>query len=248
MAAGTVSLQRLDGFAYLTLDNPRVRNRLSSEMALHLKGLCEQLRQDPEVRMVVLTGKGRSFSCGMEVPKVGALLPQGAGALANLDKVTIAAINGDAIDQGLELALACDIRIAIQGAHMGLTHLAQGLVPWDGGTQRLPRIVGRAHALDLLLTGRLLDAPEALGIGLVHRVVESRQLMKVVQEMGGQILKGAPVATAYAREAVYRGMDLTLAEGLRVEADLNLLLHTTRDRVEGIRSFLEERPPLFRGE
>jgi len=175
--------------------------------------------------------------------------PKGAGALAAVEKPTIAAINGDAIDQGLELALACDIRIAVAEARLGLTHLKRGLIPWDGGTQRLPRIVGRAWATDLLLTGRLIDAEEALRIGLLHQVVgDAKALLRAVEEWANNILEAGPIALAYAKEAVVKGADMTLEQGLRLEADLAILLHSTHDRGEGIRSFLERRRPAYRGQ
>jgi len=125
--------------------------------------------------------------------------------------------------------------------------LSQGFIPWDGGSQRLPRIVGRARALELLLTSRTIDAVEALRIGLVNKVVPAKALLPESQALARQLAAKGPIALRYAKEAVNKGLDLTLEQGLRLEADLYFLLHTTADRIEGVRAFLEKRPPRFRG-
>jgi enoyl-CoA hydratase/carnithine racemase len=145
------------------------------------------------------------------------------------------------------MALACDIRLAAADAILGMPQITQGTIPWDGGTQRLPRIVGRAWATDLLLTGRLIDAQEALKIGLVHEVASQDQLMERAERLASTIAALGPVATRYAKEAILKGMDMTLDQGMRLEMDLNLLLQTTADRAEGIASFLERRQPNFTG-
>jgi len=148
----------------------------------------------------------------------------------------------------LELALACDMRIASEGSCFGLTHIRTGLVPWDGGTQRLSRLVGRAKAIEMILTGEVIDSHEALRIGLVNRVVSSDQLMTTAMEVAQEIASKGAIALRYTKEAVYKGMDLTLEQGLRLEADLYLLLHTTRDRTEGIQAFRNKRTPQFKGQ
>jgi enoyl-CoA hydratase/carnithine racemase len=170
-----------------------------------------------------------------------------AQAVASVDRPVIAAINGEAIGPGLELALSCDLRIASDEARFGLPQLSQGFIPWDGGSQRLPRIVGRARALELLLTSRTIDAVEALRIGLVNKVVPAKALLPESQALARQLAAKGPIALRYAKEAVNKGLDLTLEQGLRLEADLYFLLHTTADRIEGVRAFLEKRPPRFRG-
>lgn len=248
MPAGKVVLHRRGGIAYLTLDRPRTGNRLSADMASALLQWCAALDQDSSVRLVVLTGRGACFSCGWEPLQPGQGPVLAAGALAGMHKPTIAAVNGDCTDQGLELALACDIRVAVPGARFGLTHAAHGLIPWDGGTQRLSRLVGPARALEMLLLAELVDGQQAYQMGLVHRLADPESLPGAVEEIVSRTLSGAPVALAYAKEAVYHGMDMTLEQGLRLEADLNFILHSTRDRAEGIRSFLERRSPRFSGE
>ncbi|MBI4199489.1 MAG: enoyl-CoA hydratase/isomerase family protein [Chloroflexi bacterium] len=236
---------------WIALHRPHAGNRVNRRMVTELGELAQTANLDESVRVVVLTGHGRWFSAGGEVPRVsspdklGAF--QAAGAVARIEKPMVAAINGDALGQGLEVALAADLRVAAQTARFGLPQVREGLLPWDGGTQRLPRLVGRAQALRLLLLGETIDAAEAQRIGLVHRLAAPEALVATAEEMARGIASAAPVAARYAKEAVRQGLDLSLAQGLRLEADLALLLHTTRDRAEGIRSFLERRQPRFRG-
>lgn len=171
-----------------------------------------------------------------------------ASSIGGLKIASIAAINGDALDQGLELALACDLRIAAEGASLGFSHLSKGIIPWDGGTQRLPRIVGRSRALELFLTGRLVQAEEACRIGLVNKVVPLEELQDAAQEMASAISSGAPIAVQYIKEAVHKGADMTLEQGLNLEADLSFILQSTNDRREGVQAFLNKRKPKFSGE
>ena len=243
-----VLVRRQGGIATILLNRPRARNRVNAALAQELTEACAAADADTSARVVVLTGNGGAFSVGWEKPSPGEPLVQAAHALAAVGKPVVAAINGDCLGQGLELALACDLRVAVRGARFGLAHVAQGLLPWDGGTQRLPRLVGRAHALRLLLTGESVAADVALSMGLVHRLTDDDGLDEGVSELTRRLLDGAPVAAAYAKEALSAGLDLTLAQGLRLEADLNILLHTTSDRREGIGSFLERRSPRFQGE
>ena len=248
------------GVAWITLDRPMAQNRVNLRMATELRDVCQRIMQDDDVLVVVLTGTGHDFCPGDEdelptpdgekpVESVASYLEprRAAGFLAGIEKPVIAAINGDAIGHGLEMALACDIRLAATDARMGMPQITRGTLPWDGGTQRLPRIVGRAWATDLLLTGKLIDAQEALRIGLVHEVTSQDQLMERAGQLAGTIAALGPIATRYAKESVLKGMDMTLDQGMRLEMDLNLLLQTTADRAEGIASFLERRQPNFTG-
>jgi enoyl-CoA hydratase len=149
--------------------------------------------------------------------------------------------------QGLELALACDIRIASETSYFGMPHIKSGLIPWDGGTQRLSRLVGRGKALEMILTGEIIDAQEALRIGLVHRVVPKKDLTEVTMKLAQEMASKGPIALRYTKEAVYKGMDMTLEQGLRLEADLYLLIHTSKDRSKGIQAFRAKRTPKFGG-
>jgi enoyl-CoA hydratase/carnithine racemase len=239
----------------LTLSWPENHNLIGAALAMEIRQACLDIAEDDQAALVLLTGDGSCFSVGRERPDSGAEQldlawikeRQVAQALAALPMPVIVAINGDAFDHGLELALAGDIRLASQDARFGFTGLVQGEMPWDGGTQRLPRLVGAPWARDMLLTGRVVDSDEALAIGLINRVASSGQLMAEAQELAETICAGGPVAARYAKEAVLKGMDLSLSQGLSLEADLNVILHSTEDRAEGIRSFLDRRPPRFSG-
>ena len=248
----TILLSREGLKARIVLNRPRAGNRVSPTMVEELAQTAEIINQDDSIRVVTLIGKGQSFSSGWERIHFGSAEElarrRAAGAIARIQKPVVAAINGDAIGQGLELALAADIRIAAATAHFGMPQVRFGVMPWDGGTQRLPRLVGRAHALSLLLTGAVIDTREALRIGLVQQVVEPQELDAATDAAAEQIASAAPVAERYAKETVMKGMDMTLEQGLHLEADLNILLHSTGDRAEGIRSFLERRPPRFQGQ
>ena len=246
------------------MDNPALDNRIDAAMADSLREVCSALTQDDSLRLVVITGNGGVFSVGRsnlsngddigddisggEGPLAWINQHQVATVVADLQVPVIAAVNGDAMDHGLELALAADLRIASDDAKFGFPSLGQGAIPWDGGSQRLPRLIGPAWASDLLLTGRIVDAEQALEIGLVNRVVPAGRLAEETRALADKVLAGAPIAARYAKEAVQKGMDLSLDQALRLEDDLNLLLHTTSDRAEGLQSFLERRDPEFSGQ
>lgn len=221
--------------------------RLSDE----LTELCTEAVASEGVRVVVITGNHKKSFSVEPVYKTGENHPEHyhplAAPVATLDLPAIAAINSDALGQGLELALACDIRIAAETSRFGLTHIRTGVIPRDGGTQRLARIVGRAKAAEMIFTGETIDATEALRIGLVHRVVPSSELMTAAMLMASEMAAKSPLALRSVKEAVYKGMDLTLEQGLRLEADLYFLLHTSGDRTEGITAFREKRKPEFEG-
>ena len=240
--------------ATVTLDRPDNGNRIDLEMAEALGEVCRLIAEDDRLRLTVLTANGKVFSVEEENATSGETIeesdaPRKPGApVAGLAIPVLVALNGDATGPGLELALAGDLRICVPSARFGFTGLARGVLPQDGGTQRLPRLVGPAWARDMLLTGRMVDAGEALAIGLVNRVAESPgQLAAAVDELAAQITGGSPIGARYAKEAVGKGMDLSLDQGLGLEADLNVILQSTSDRAEGIKSFLEKRDPKFSG-
>lgn len=245
------------------MDRPESANRIDVAMAAEIREVCRLLREDDGLRLVILTAAGEVFSTGRELleqesadrdnleAEAPASWLQGmrvASDLAALPVPVVVAINGDVTDHGLELALSGDIRLSVPGARFGFSPLSTGAFPWDGGTQRLPRLLGPSWARDMLLTGRKLTAAEALSTGLVNRVVEGLgTLMEETHEVAEQIAAGSPLGARYAKEAISGGVDLTLDQGLRLEADLNVILQSTKDRAEGIRSFLERRPPDFGG-
>jgi len=205
------------------------------------------------MRVAVVAGSGPVFATGWgedvgggqgNVPVDG---PAAFGGLARLPIPTICAINGDCFSAGLEVALACDLRIAAGGARFGFPEIAQGLIPRGGGTQRLPRAVGRSWAAWLLLTGETIDAQKALAIGLVNRVVPAAALEDEANALAKRIAGQAPLAVRFAKEAALAALEMPLEQGLRYELDLAVLLQTTEDRAEGVQAFLEKRPPRFEG-
>jgi len=212
-------------------------------MAGALVDACRLVAEDDGLRLVVLTANGNVFCADDGTETAG----NPAAAVASLAAPVLVALNGDATGPGLELALAGDLRICVPSARFGFPGLARGVLPQDGGTQRLPRLVGPAWAQDLLLTGRMVDANEALAIGLVNRVAEPGQLEALLAEFSKQITAGSPIGARYAKEAAGKGMDLSLEQGLGLEADLNVILQSTSDRAEGLNSFLEKRGPKFTG-
>jgi len=207
---------------------------------VELAELCDRIAWDEEARVVLLTFGGATEQYEMERP--GLVEP-----VARLKQPVIAAIRGDAIGLGLELALACDIRIATENARFGFPQIQQGRIPSNGGTQRLPRLVGQGKAMRMILTGESIDAGEACRAGLVHRVVPSDSLMSSAMEMAREMAAKSPLSLSYAKEALYSGMDLTLDQGLKMELDMYLLLFSTSDRTEGITAFRERRKPKFEG-
>jgi len=230
----------------ITLNRPQAGNALNADMAQELAYVCQEINQDEDISVVVLQAAGSSFCLGSD-PTERELACEAPTAIASLDRAVIAAINGDAWGEGLELALSCDIRIAAEGTGFCLAHTSYGLIPSGGGTQRLPRLVGRGKALEMILTAQPIDAAEAYRIGLVNKVVALGALAQEVQEMARKLISKGPIALRYCKEAVNKGLDLTLEQGLRLEADLYFLLQTTEDRIEGIRAFPEKRPPQFKG-
>jgi enoyl-CoA hydratase/carnithine racemase len=244
MAYSTIIYSAKDHIATITLNRSQAGNRLNLEMAQELAEVCRLINQDDDVYVAILTGAGDKAFCGGSQPGKSAY--KAAAAIAAIEKPVIAAINGDALGVGLELALSCDIRLSSDKAKFGFPEVAKGLIPAGGGTQRLPRIVGRGKALELILTAGTITAKEALEIGLVSRIVPGKELMPKAEALAGTIAAKGPIALKFIKEAVNKGLDLTLEQGLRLEADLYFLLHTTADRTEGITAFLEKRPPKFK--
>ncbi len=246
MPYSTISYTTKDHVAAITLNRPEAGNRLNLELAQELAEVCRRINRDEAVYVVILSGAGdKAFCEGGEVEKSVKFC---SAAVAAIEKPVIAAINGDALGPGLELALSCDIRLAADKARLGFPEVAKGLIPAEGGTQRLPRIVGRGKALEMILTAETITASEALEIGLVSKIVPRKELLAEAEALARDIAAKGPIAIRFIKEAVNKGLDLTLEQGLRLEADLYFLLHTTADRTEGITAFLEKRKPKFKGE
>ena len=248
---------------WITLNRPEAMNAMNQEMGAEVVSACRLADQDEGVGVVFFTGAGdKAFSSGMDlkeraqtpVPPIERrqtkMAPEAntpTKAAAAITKPTIAIINGYAVGGGLELALACDLRIAAEDAKMGLTEVRRGIIPGAGGTQRLARVVGVAKALELCLSGQLVDGREAFRIGLIHQVVARGELTATAERLAETLLKGAPLSLRFIKEAIRKGSDLSLEEGLRLEADLSALIGTTEDAKEGPRAFAEKRPALWKG-
>ena len=248
-----------DHVATITLNRPDVRNAMNTALREAMLRRFTALATDDDVRVVVVTGAGdRAFSAGADIREF--VEPQAPTrfreqrrriefrlVMERCPQPIIAAIRGVALGGGLELALACDIRIAGDDALLGLTEINLAIIPGGGGTQRLPRLIGRGKALEMILTGTRIGAAEALRLGLVERVVPAADVMKTALELARELAGKAPVALRYAKEAVVKGLELPLEDGIRLEGDLSTLLRTTEDRLEGARAFLEKRKPDWKG-
>jgi len=232
-----------DGIARIVIDNPDTGNALDESMSRDIVAACDAIAADDGIYVVVLSAEGTAFCPGGDTSPA-----RPAAALAALDRPVIAVVNGACLGAGLELALTADIRVAADTAVFSLPQVADGALPADGGTQRLARIVGPGKTMELLLTAGEITAAEALEIGLVSHVYPAADLAAEADKLAHAVAAKGPLALRYVKEAVTKGMDLTLEQGLRLEADLYFLLHTTSDRTEGIRSYLEKRNPEYKGE
>lgn len=241
MLSRTVTYRVEGHVACVTLNRPEAGNAVNAAMAAELADICEHINQEDDIRVALLSAAGPSFCTGAEEPG------SAARSLASVNKALVAALQGDALGAGLELALACDIRLTAATARLGLPQVRAGAMPRDGGTQRLSRLVGRGKALEILLTGEFIEAAEAQRIGLVSRVLPGERLAPEAQALVERMAQMAPWSLRFAKEAVNEGLDLTLEQGLRLEADLYFLMQTTRDRVEGVTAFLQRRTPRFEG-
>jgi len=252
-----LDLKREGHVAVLTLDAPPKDQEEVGYLAGRLSDQCAELSLDNHIRVIVLIGsRGDSFSMGESLKKAVTSAsidpPIGPSGItqpfSDFHRPIITGLRGEVSGQGLELALACDIRIAAEGSHFSLPHIKNGFIPWEGGTQRLSRIVGKGKALEMILLGNRVDAEEALRIGLVNHVVPPSEKRKVVMDIAHEMGRKSPASLSYIKEAIHKGMDLSLTQGLRLEADLYFLMHTSGDREEGIRAFQEEREAQFEGE
>ncbi|MFE3974523.1 MULTISPECIES: enoyl-CoA hydratase [unclassified Peribacillus] len=247
------------GIAIVTLNRPDAANALSTELLHCLFEGLDELKRESNLRTVILTGAGEKAFCagadlkeraGMNDDKVKEtvkLIGDTITAVENLPVPVIAAISGPAFGGGLELALACDIRIASETAKMGLTETALGIIPGAGGTQRLPRIVGMSTAKELIYTAKRLDAKAALAMKIISHVYPPQQLLEEAKKLAGEIAVNAPLALRAAKAAINQGADTNLKTGLQIEKDCYQTTLKTRDRLEGLSAFKEKRKPVFTG-
>jgi enoyl-CoA hydratase/carnithine racemase len=248
-----------DGIAVLTLNRPQVMNSFSVALLDSLKEQVDALKFDNNVRVVIITGAGRKAFCAgadlkerttfdeLQVKEFIFTIRNLFMSIEYLNKPVIAAINGVALGGGTELALACDIRIAAMNASMGLTETRLAIIPGAGGTQRLPRLIGRGKAKELIFTGRRVDAREALEIGLVNQICDPESLLVECQKMAAMICETGPIAIEQAKYAINYGLETDLHTGLGIESNAYWVTIPTEDRLEGLAAFQEKRKPVYKG-
>jgi enoyl-CoA hydratase len=259
MELKSLLLEASEGIARLTVNRPQKLNAMNAETLLEIDSAFASLAADEAVRAVVITGAGeKAFIAGADIQELALLAAttghstalRGQGVfrrIETLGKPVIAAINGFALGGGLELALSCHLRVAAEGARLGLPEVTLGAIPGYGGTQRLSRVVGRGRALEMILTGDPIDAAEAYRIGLVNRVVPKEALLDAANDLAKRMIRNGPLALKHALLAVDRGLDMELEDGLLLEATLFGILCGTEDLKEGMNAFLEKRKAAFRG-
>lgn len=258
--ASVIGLNKeVPGIAIVTLNRPQAANALSLEMLKELNSSLKQIRYDHSLRCVILTGAGEKAFCAgadlkerasmneTEVQRTVKLIGYTISSIEELPQPVIAAINGSAFGGGLELALACDIRIAADTAKMGLTETSLGIIPGAGGTQRLPRLIGAAKAKELIYTARRIDAFEAEHLGIISKITESNQLLNVAVTLANEIARNAPIALRAVKQAINQGVETDLATGLKIEELCYGRTIGTSDRLEGLNAFKEKRKPVFSG-
>jgi enoyl-CoA hydratase len=259
MSDANVKLETRGDVAVVTIHRPDKLNALNVQTLVEIEAVFEALGGDASVRGVVLTGSGeKAFVAGADIAELAEQSPVSGREFSRrgqrvfdriewLGKPVIAAINGFALGGGCELALACHVRVAAEGARLGTPEVKLGILCGYGGTQRLARLVGRGRAFELLLTGEMIDAAEALRIGLVNRVVPRESLLAEAEGLLRKMIANAPLSLRFTLEAVNGGLDMPLSQGLEHEATLFALACTTEDMKEGTRAFVEKRPPRFLG-
>src|SRR5437868_10406482 len=254
-----VLYEKKDSIAYVTLNRPKVLNALNKATWADLRTAFEDARDDAAVRGVILTGVGdKAFIAGADISELARVTAFEAeqssrfgqevlDLIEDLGKPVIAAVNGFALGGGCETAMACTIRLAVETAKFGQPEVTLGLVPGGGGTQRLPRLVGKGRALHLILSGEMIGAQEAYRIGLVNEIVPAAELITRAEAILNKIASNAPIAVKFALEAANKGMETSQGEGLLLEASYFGLCAATEDKKEGTTAFLEKRAPQFRG-
>ena len=259
MSDQVLLVEEKDGVAVLTLNRPEVMNSFNFALLLALKKQIDALRSNANIRVIIITGSGpKAFCAGADLKERTALdelqVKDFIFTIRNLftdieflNKPVIAAVNGIALGGGTELALACDIRIAAASASMGLTETRLAIIPGAGGTQRLPRLIGRGKAKELIFTGRRVDAREALQIGLVNQVCEQDALLDECRKMAAMICETGPIAIEQAKYAINYGLETDLHTGLGIESNAYWVTIPSQDRLEGLAAFQEKRKPVYKG-
>ncbi|RLB33166.1 MAG: hypothetical protein DRH11_09645 [Deltaproteobacteria bacterium] len=254
----TILLKKKKGICYLTLNRPDVRNAFNQEMIEEIRDALRLIDRDEEIRVLIITGAGNAFQAGADIAELSMMKPMGIlrwnegivrinAALEKLRQPVIAAINGHAMGGGLEMAISCTLRIAAESAKLGLPEVKLGIIPGTGGTQRLPRLIGKGRAAELILTGEPITAREAFEIGLVNKVVPDEKLISAVEELAKRIMRNAPIAVEMAKDALEIGKDLPLEHAVQYSQKNCITCFATEDMKEGMAAFLEKRKANFKG-
>lgn len=254
----TVVFDKRESVAYVTLNRPDKLNAYNVQMRDDLHEVFGIVRDDPDIRAMVIHGAGKAFCAGADLTEFGTapspVIARGVrwgrdlwGILKDVDKITVAAMHGYVFGSGFEMALLCDFRLAAEGTVFGLPETGLGFIPGAGATQALPRVIKPGAALVSILTGERIDSAEAYRLGLLHRVVPRESLLAQAEAFARRILSAGPLATTIAKEAINKGLDLSLENGLRLEERLSDLLFDSSDAWEGLRAHVHERNPLYRG-
>ena len=251
--------ERIDSILLITLNRPEVLNAFNNEMFEELENSLKEVEEDKSIRAIIITGNGKAFASGGDLNEIKELnfetgMRKARKAqklfdyIENFPKPIIAAINGYALGGGLELAIACHLRIASENAKLGQPEINIGIIPGFGGTQRLPRLIGKTLAFEMILSGKPITAQRAYEIGLINRVVKSEELINQAKEFAQLLAEKPPIAIKCAIESINSGIDAPLEEGMKIEASLFGICCSTYDKNEGINAFLEKRKPIFKGE
>ncbi len=258
MAYETIIFEKRGNIGYITLNRPAVFNAINEQLIMELGQAVYEIGQDDDIRVVIITGAGKAFQSGAdinELSRMGVLeihrwnhkVLEIWRAIEALGQPVIAAINGYALGGGLELAISCDIIIAAENARLGTPEVSLGIIPGTGGTQRLPRLIGKVKALEILLTGEAISAQEAYRMGLVNKVVPEGKAVEAAEEVANKILKNAPLAVTMVKDAVRVGRDLPLDAAVEYAHRNVVLCRASEDATEGITAFLEKRNPQWKG-
>lgn len=254
-----VKLEKTEHIGIIRIDRPDAMNSLNEQVLTELNAELEKAEADPEIRAVIITGEGKAFVAGADIARMqeldeqagfdfGRLGQQVFRRIETMDKVVIAAVNGFALGGGCELAMACDIRIAGERAKFGQPEVSLGITPGYSGTQRLPRLVGKGKAMELILTGSIITAEIAASIGLINHVVPQESIMEEAMVMAKKIAENAPLAVSYSKKAIQKGLEITdVDQAILVEAEYFGKCFATSDQKEGMTAFLEKRKPEFTG-
>jgi enoyl-CoA hydratase len=254
----TILLEKKEGIGYLTLNRPEVRNAFNQEMIDELRSALRNIDKDEEIRVLIITGAGKAFQAGADIAELSVMTPMDIlrwnegivrinATLEKLRQPVIAAINGPAMGGGLELAISCTLRVIAESAKMALPEVKLGIIPGTGGTQRLPRLIGKGRAAELLFTGDIIHAEDALKIGLVNKIAPDNKCVEVAEELARRIMANAPIAVEMAKDALEIGKDLPLEHAVQYSQKNCVTCFSTEDMKEGMAAFLEKRKANFKG-